>query len=125
MGSVAWTYFLDDIPRTKALADLLLMGAKADREYGPEEREAVQRVLARLLGVPVLPAEIAAYVANPESRRASLVDLCMQVRVSREADKKELLRAVREILRADDAISEPEQVYYDELVAILRVSTDI
>jgi len=122
---VAWTYFLDDLPRCKALADLLLMAAKADREYSAEERAAVPRVLARLLGVEALPPELLAYVRSPEPRYRSMIDLCVQIRVSREADKKELLRAVREIIRADDAVSEPEQDAFDQLVGILRVSTDL
>lgn len=125
MGSVAWNYFLDDLPRCKALADLLLMAAKADRDFAAEEKIAVERVLARLLGTATLPAELLTYVRSPAPRRQSLVDLCMQIRVSREPDKKELLRAVREIIRADDAVSDPEQELFDQLVGILRVSTDL
>lgn len=122
---MGWTYFLDDLPRCKALADLLLMAAKADREYGADEKSAVLRELARLLGVERLPAELEAYTRSPEPRYRSMIDLCVQVRVSREADKKELLRAVRAIIRADDAVSEPEQDFFDQLVATLRVSTDL
>ncbi|MFO0744539.1 MAG: TerB family tellurite resistance protein [Myxococcota bacterium] len=122
---MAWNYFLDDLPRMKALADILLMAAKADAEYTSEEREAVQSTLAKLLGVSALPPELASYVRSPEPRRRELVDLCMQVRLSREPDKKELLRAVREIIRADSAVSEPEQDLFDRLVGILRVSPDI
>ncbi|MCC6624153.1 MAG: TerB family tellurite resistance protein [Deltaproteobacteria bacterium] len=122
---MGWTYFLDDLPRCKALADLLLMAAKADREYSADEKAAVLRVLPRLLGVDKLPAELEAYVRSPEPRYRSMIDLCVQVRVTREAEKKELLRAVREIIRADDAVSEPEQEFFDRLVATLRVSTDL
>jgi uncharacterized tellurite resistance protein B-like protein len=125
MQLVAWNYFLDDLPRCKALADLLLMAAKADQEYAVEERAAVHRVLARLLGVEALPPELLTYVRSPEPRYRSLIDLCVQIRVSREADKKDLLRAVREVIRADDAVSEPEKVFFDQLVTTLRVSTDI
>lgn len=122
---MAWTYFLDDLPRMKALADILLMAAKADSEYTAEERATVQATLGKLLGVETLPPDLAAYVRSPEPRRRDLVELCMLVRLSREPDKKDLLRAVREIIRADSAVSEPEQDFFDRLVGILRVSTDL
>jgi uncharacterized tellurite resistance protein B-like protein len=112
----------EDLPRAKALADILCGAAEIDDELDPDEAEALYAELRSLLGLATLPPELERHVRRFDRNRFELVDTLQRLRLSDLAHKKALLRSVRAVIKADSILRETERDYFARLAHVLRVA---
>lgn len=112
------SYFSEDIKRSLALVELLCLAGSADCDFDQEEREVVREQLELLLGP--LAVDVLAHLQGFEVRGASLEGILTNMQPSRDADKRAVMHAVREVLRADGAVSEVETTFLGRVGHILR-----
>lgn len=116
----------DDLPRARALADILCGAAQVDDELDPDELAALHAELCALLGLSALPPELERHVRNFNRERFDLIDTLQCLRLSDLTQKKALMRSVRTIIKADAITRETERDYFARLAHTLRISpTDI
>ena len=112
------SYFSEDIKRSLALVELLCLAGSADSDFDAEERAIVKAQLEVLLGP--LAAEVAGHLAGFNAHGASLEAILTRMQPSRDADRRAVMLAVREVLRADGAISEIETTFLARVGQLLR-----
>ncbi len=114
----------DNIPRALALAELLCAAAYSDDDLDPDEREAVKRELAALLG-PLHP-DVETHVDRFQPRNFDLSAVLTRIHASAVDEKRAVMRGVRSIIRADGAVREVESNFLARVAAFLRIPiTDI
>ena len=109
----------DNIPRAKALAEVLCAAAYSDDDLDPDEREAVKKELAALLG-PLHP-EVETHVDRFDPRHFDLTAALTRVHASALDEKRAVMRGVRSIIRADGAVREVESNFLAKVGAFLRI----
>jgi uncharacterized tellurite resistance protein B-like protein len=112
------SYFSEDIKRSLALVELLCLAGAADSEFDAEERAIVRAQLAVLLGP--LADDVAGHLKTFQVRGASLEAVLTRMQPSRDADRRAVMLAVREVLRADGAVSEIETTFLTRVGQLLR-----
>ena len=111
-----------DIPRAKALAEILCGAAHADDELDPDEADQIRAELRGLLGVTDVHPDVDKHVRMFSRSRFDLIDALTRLRLSDLAHKKALMRSVRSVLKADAIMRETERDYFARLAHTLRLA---
>lgn len=112
----------EDIPRAKALAEILCGAAHADDELDPDEAEAIRVELCRLLDVPAVHPDVEKHVRTFSRTRFDLIDALQRLRLSDLGHKKALMRSVRSVIKSDAIMRETERDYFAKLAHSLRLA---
>ena len=112
----------EDLPRAVALAEVLCGAAQIDDELDPDEADAIEAELLRLLGRTDLPSELARRIRTFDRRRFDLIDSLTRLRLSDLSHKKALMRSARAILKADAIMRETERDFFARLAHTLRLN---
>ena len=109
----------DNIPRAQALAELLCAAAYSDDELDADERDAVKKELAALLG-PLHP-DVETHVDRFDRRRFELTAVLTRINASGVDEKRAVMRGVRSIIKADGAVREVESNFLAKVGHLLRI----
>jgi uncharacterized tellurite resistance protein B-like protein len=110
-----------DLGRAKALAELLCAASAADDDVDADELDAVRTELTRLLGK--LPPEVEQHARSFKWRGFDLQAVMTRLAPSGLDEKRDVLRAVRAVIKADGALREVETVFFERVANILRIPT--
>lgn len=117
-----WNQLADDVPRAKALADVLCGAALSDGGFAEEERVVVGAMLMKVLGVSELPAEVSGHIGAFAPGGFDLKDAVKRLGLESERDKKALVKVVTDIVAADEVVQDAEKAYLERLANLLGVA---
>lgn len=114
-----WNQLADDLPRAKALSNILCGAAMADGVFEDEERVIVHAMLLKVLGASELPAEVAAHLA---AFSAETFDISSDIEIlapETARDRKAILKVTADIVTADRQMEPAERVYLHKMADAL------
>ena len=110
--------------RILEIADLLMGAAHADDELRQEEATMVRGLLARLLEVDELPANVGARVKEFDPEKFDLTMTASQFAADATTEKRKLLELVASVHEADDELDLAEDEYLGSLARALGLAED-
>jgi uncharacterized tellurite resistance protein B-like protein len=117
-----WNQLADDVPRAKALADVLCGAALSDGGFADEERVVVGAMLMKVLGVSQLPGEVSGHIGAFSPENFDLMSAVARLGLESERDKKALVKVVSDIVAADAVVQDTEKAYLERLASLLGVT---
>jgi len=114
-----WNQLADDLPRAKALSNILCGAAMADGDFEDEERVIVRAMLMKVLGASELPAEVEAHLA---AFSAVTLDIHADIKTlapETSRERKTLLKVTADVMKADSQMEPAERVYLEAVAAAL------
>ncbi len=116
-----WNQLAKDIPKAKALSDLLCGAAMADGSFADEERVVVRAMLFKVLGTQELPEEVEAHLAAFEPASFDMAFSLSVLAPENDRDRRSILRVAADIVKADSVIEAAERAYLVSLAGALGV----
>jgi uncharacterized tellurite resistance protein B-like protein len=114
-----WNQLSNDIPKAKALSDLLCGAATAYGSFAEEERVVVRAMLLKVLGANALPDEVEAHLQRFDPAAFNLRMSLDILAPANERDRKGILKVAADIVKADQVIESAERDYIIRLADAL------
>jgi hypothetical protein len=112
----------DDLPRAKALTELLCAAAAADDDIDPDELDTIRDELRRILGR--VPPEVESHMKSFSKRGFDLAAVLTRAAPAGLDDKRSVLRAIRAIIKSDGALRDVESTFFERVASLLRLPTN-
>jgi len=114
-----WNQLGQDIPKARALSDILCGAAMADGVVSDNEQVVVRAMLLKVLGAQVLPAEVESHLAAFDASRFDMAASLAILGLDAPRDRKAVLKVAADIVKADQVLESAERDYLHALAGAL------
>ena len=114
-----WNQLANDLPRAKALSNILCGAAMADGVFEDEEKVVVRAMLLKVLGASELPPEIETHLNGFTAASLNLPHDINVLGPENERSKKDLMGVTADVVKADRQMEPTELAYLESLATAL------